>query len=45
VLGTVVAYVSGIWAIKVMIAFVQRGDLIYFAIYCFVIGTLGLIFI
>ncbi|MDX1548799.1 MAG: undecaprenyl-diphosphate phosphatase [Rhodothermales bacterium] len=44
-LGTLVAYASGIWAIKVVLAFVQRGDLVYFAIYCFVIGTLGLVFI
>ena len=44
-IGTLVAYLSGIWAIKVVLAFVQRGDLIYFAIYCFIVGTLGLIFI
>ncbi|MEM1043773.1 MAG: undecaprenyl-diphosphate phosphatase [Bacteroidota bacterium] len=45
VLGTVVAYASGIWAIRVVIAFVQRGDLQYFAYYCFAAGTLGLLFI
>lgn len=44
-LGAALAYVSGIWAIKVVIAFVQRGSLIYFAVYCYIIGTLGLIFI
>ena len=44
-LGTLVAFVSGIWAIKVVIAFVQRGDLIWFAVYCYAIGVLGLIFI
>jgi len=45
VVGTLVAYVSGIWAIRVVIAFVQRGDLQYFAYYCFAAGTLGLLFI
>jgi undecaprenyl pyrophosphate phosphatase UppP len=29
----------------VVIAFVQRGDLQYFAYYCFAAGTLGLLFI
>ena len=43
--GTLVAYASGIWAIKVVIAFVQRGDLQYFAYYCFAAGTLGLLLI
>ena len=45
VLGTLVAFLSGIWAIKVVIAFVQRGSLIWFAGYCYVVGVLGLIFI
>ncbi len=44
-LGTLVAYISGIWAIKVVLTIVQRGDLRYFAYYCFLVGTLGLIFI
>ncbi len=45
VLGTLVAYAAGVWAIKVVLAFVQRGDLRYFAYYLFVAGTLGLLFI
>ncbi len=45
VLGTLVAYAAGVWAIRVVIAFVQRGDLKYFAYYVFVVGTLGLILI
>ena len=45
VLGTLVAFASGIWAIKVVIAFVQRGDLVWFAGYCYLVGVLGLIFI
>ena len=44
-LGTAVAYASGIWAIKVVIDFVQRGNLQYFAYYCFAAGTLGLLLI
>jgi undecaprenyl-diphosphatase len=44
-LGTVVAYASGVWAIKVVLDFVQRGNLFYFAFYCYAVGILGLIFI
>ena len=44
-MGTVVAFLAGIWAIKVVIAFVQRGDLVWFAGYCYVVGVLGLLFI
>lgn len=44
-IGTVAAYVSGIFAIKAMIHLVSRGNLHYFAFYVFIIGTLGLIFI
>jgi undecaprenyl-diphosphatase len=40
-----VAYLSGVLAIKWMIDFVKRGKLQYFAYYCFLIGTIGLIFI
>ena len=40
--GTVVAYVSGIWAIRTVIHFVQRGNLAWFAYYCFLVGGLGL---
>jgi undecaprenyl-diphosphatase len=43
--GTILAYVSGIWAIRLVIGFVKRGNLQYFAYYCFLIGLLGLIFI
>jgi undecaprenyl-diphosphatase len=44
-IGTAVAYVSGIFAIRVMIDFVQRGKLQYFAYYCFAAGGVGLVFI
>lgn len=45
VIGTLVAYATGVAAIKVMIGFVTRGNLHYFAYYLFVVGALGLIFI
>lgn len=44
-LGTAVAYVSGILAIKLVIRFVQRGGLQWFAFYVIVIGILGWFFI
>ena len=43
--GAVVAYLMGIIAIKIVLSFVKKGNISYFAYYCFVIGTLGLIFI
>jgi len=41
-IGTVVAYASGIVAIRLMIDFVKRGNLQYFAYYCFLVGGVGL---
>ncbi len=41
-IGAVVAYASGIVAIKVAIEFVRRGNLRYFAYYCYIVGGLGL---
>ena len=43
VVGTVVAYGVGIWAIGVVIDFVQRGNLKYFAFYCYAVGITGLV--
>lgn len=43
--GTLVAYASGVAAINVMLDFVRRGRLEYFAYYCFIMGAIGLIFI
>ena len=43
--GTLVAYISGIFAIKIVLGFVRRGRLHYFAYYCFGIGILGLILV
>lgn len=45
VIGTVAAYLSGVVAIRAMIGLVSRGNLHYFAYYCYAIGILGLIFI
>ncbi|MEM1097024.1 MAG: undecaprenyl-diphosphate phosphatase, partial [Bacteroidota bacterium] len=44
-IGTVIAYVSGIIAIKIMLDFVRKGKLQYFAYYCFLVGILGLVLI
>jgi undecaprenyl-diphosphatase len=44
-IGTLVAYAAGVWAIRVVLDFVKRGKLQYFAYYVFVVGTLGLLFI
>ena len=43
VLGTLVAYVSGIFAIRAVVILVQRHALQYFAFYCYTIGILGLL--
>ncbi len=42
-LGTFVAYISGIWAIRFVLEVVRRGRLEYFAYYCFLIGILGVL--
>ena len=41
-LGTLIAFVSGIAAIRLVLDFVRRGRLQYFAFYCFLVGGLGL---
>ncbi len=43
--GTVVAYVSGVAAIKILLDVIRRGRLSYFAYYCLAVGALGLLFI
>ena len=43
--GMVVAYVSGVFAIRWMVDLVSRGNLHYFAFYLFIVGIIGLIFI
>jgi len=41
--GFIVAFISGFFACKWMIGIVKKGNLIYFAIYCLLIGSLALI--
>jgi undecaprenyl-diphosphatase len=41
--GFMAAFFSGLFACKVMIAIVKRSKLIYFAVYCAVVGTATLI--
>ncbi len=43
-IGFVTAFLSGLFACKAMIGIVKKGNLIYFAIYCAIIGALALIF-
>lgn len=45
VVGTLVAYLSGIVAIRAVVILVQRRSLQYFAFYCFLVGGLGLVFL
>ncbi|NNF58620.1 MAG: undecaprenyl-diphosphate phosphatase [Rhodothermaceae bacterium] len=45
VLGTAVAYASGILAIRAVVILVQRRSLQYFAFYCYAVGILGLLLI
>ena len=42
-LGTVMAYGAGIFAIRVVLGFGRRGRLYTFAFYCVGVGVLGLI--
>jgi len=42
ILATVVAFVSGIWAIRLVLGAVRKGHLGWFAVYCFVAGGIGL---
>ncbi|MBN1822068.1 MAG: undecaprenyl-diphosphate phosphatase, partial [Prolixibacteraceae bacterium] len=42
VIGFVSAFVSGLLACKWMIKIVKRGKLIYFAIYCLIIGLIAI---
>lgn len=43
ILGTFVAFVSGILAIKIVLGFIREGRLHFFAFYCFAAGGVGLI--
>ncbi len=43
VVGFLAAFLSGLFACKWMIKIVNKGKLIYFAIYTFIIGTVAII--
>ena len=40
--GFVAAFLSGLFACKWMISLVKKGNLIYFSVYCFIIGLLAI---
>jgi undecaprenyl-diphosphatase len=42
-LSCLVAFVSGIWAIRLLVALLRRGRFYVFAPYCFVVGVLTLV--
>ena len=42
--GFIAAFITGVLACKWMIKIVSKGKLIYFSVYCFVIGMLAIIF-
>ncbi|MCD4773000.1 MAG: undecaprenyl-diphosphate phosphatase [Bacteroidales bacterium] len=44
IVGFFAAFISGLLACKWMIGIVKKGSLIYFSIYCFIIGILAIIF-
>lgn len=44
VLGCAVAFVSGIWAIRLLVALLRRGHFYAFAPYCWAVGVLTLLF-
>ncbi|MCK4568649.1 MAG: undecaprenyl-diphosphate phosphatase [Bacteroidales bacterium] len=44
VVGFLTAFISGLLACKWMIGIVKKGKLFYFAIYCFIIGTIAIVY-
>jgi undecaprenyl-diphosphatase len=44
VVGFLAAFISGLLACRWMIDIVKKGKLIYFAIYCLLVGSLALIY-
>ena len=43
IVGFLAAFISGLLACKWMINIVKKGNLVYFAIYCFIIGMIAII--
>ncbi len=44
IIGFLAAFISGLLACKWMLKIVRKGSLFYFAIYCFIVGTIAIIF-
>jgi len=44
IIGFIAAFISGLLACKWMIGIVKKGKLVYFAVYCFVIGAAAIIY-
>ena len=44
VIGFLAAFFSGLLACKWMLKIIKRGKLIYFALYCFVVGLIAIVF-
>lgn len=42
--GFVAAFIAGLFACRWMIALVKRSKLVYFSIYCFIVGALSIIY-
>ena len=42
--GFLAAFISGLFACRWMINIVKRGKLIYFAVYCVILGLVAIIF-
>ena len=45
VAGTLTAFVSGYFAIKILLAIIQRGKLSSFSFYCLTVGVLGILYL
>lgn len=44
IIGFIAAFISGLLACKWMIGIVKRGKLIWFSIYCFIVGTVAIVY-
>lgn len=44
IIGFMAAFISGLLACKWMIGIVKKGKLVYFAVYCFIIGSAAIIY-
>jgi len=42
-MGFLMAFIAGLFACKAMIKIVKEGKLIYFAIYCAIVGSIAII--